>query len=91
MLGSGGVEYFERVLCAFELRVEDRLVAFLAECGGKGLRFGGHDEAVVQRIWCLLEMAEYKRRQAPPGVKLTSRAFGRDRRYPITNAFRGKA
>ena len=51
----------------------------------------GHDDAVVQRIWRLLEMAEYKRRQAPPGVKLTSRAFGRDRRYPITNAFKGKA
>ncbi len=48
----------------------------------------GHDLAVVQRIWRLLDLAEYKRRQAPPGVKVTSRAFGRDRRYPITNAFR---
>ena len=51
----------------------------------------GHDPATVQRIWRLLELSEYKRRQAPPGVKLTSRAFGRDRRYPITNGFRGKA
>ncbi len=50
----------------------------------------GHDSATVQRIWRLLELSEYKRRQAPPGVKLTSRAFGRDRRYPITNGFRGK-
>jgi NAD+ synthase len=50
----------------------------------------GHDEATVQRVWRLLELSEYKRRQAPPGVKLTSRAFGRDRRYPITNAFRGE-
>jgi NAD+ synthase len=50
----------------------------------------GHDEATVQRIWRLLELSEYKRRQAPPGVKLTSRAFGRDRRYPITHGFRGK-
>jgi NAD+ synthase len=36
----------------------------------------------------MLDLAEYKRRQAPPGVKLTRRAFGKDRRYPITNAFR---
>ncbi len=48
----------------------------------------GHDRGVVQRIERLLYIAEYKRRQAPPGVKLGSRNFGRDRRYPITNAFR---
>jgi NAD+ synthase len=47
----------------------------------------GHDADVVRRIWRLLDRAEYKRRQAPPGVKLTSRAFGRDRRYPLTNGF----
>jgi NAD+ synthase len=47
----------------------------------------GHDEAIVRRVWRMLDRAEYKRRQAPPGVKLTSRSFGRDRRYPITNAF----
>jgi len=47
----------------------------------------GHDEATVRRVWRMLDRAEYKRRQAPPGVKITSRAFGRDRRYPITNAF----
>ncbi|WP_419799135.1 MAG: NAD+ synthase [Terasakiella sp.] len=47
----------------------------------------GHDADVVRRIWKLLDRAEYKRRQAPPGVKLTSRAFGRDRRYPLTNGF----
>ncbi len=47
----------------------------------------GHDPQTVQRIWRMLDRAEYKRRQAPPGVKLTSRAFGRDRRYPITNSF----
>jgi NAD+ synthase len=47
----------------------------------------GHDEAVVRRVWRMLDRAEYKRRQAPPGVKITRRAFGRDRRYPITNAF----
>ena len=48
----------------------------------------GHPREVVQRIERLLYVAEYKRRQAPPGVKLGSRNFGRDRRYPITNAFR---
>ncbi len=48
----------------------------------------GHDAAVVHRVWRMLDIAEYKRRQAPPGVKITRRAFGRDRRYPITNAFR---
>ena len=39
------------------------------------------------RTWRMLDRAEYKRRQAPPGVKIGHRAFGRDRRYPITNAF----
>jgi NAD+ synthase len=49
----------------------------------------GHDEATVRRVWQMLDRAEYKRRQAPPGVKITRRAFGRDRRYPITNRFQG--
>jgi NAD+ synthase len=48
----------------------------------------GFDHDVVARIERLLYVAEYKRRQSPPGVKLGSRNFGRDRRYPITNAFR---
>ena len=48
----------------------------------------GFDHEVVVRIERLLHLAEYKRRQAPPGVKLGSRNFGRDRRYPITHAFR---
>ena len=47
----------------------------------------GFDRAVILRVWRLLDRAEYKRRQAPPGVKITRRAFGRDRRYPITNGF----
>jgi len=53
----------------------------------------GFDRATVARIDHLLNIAEYKRRQAAPGVKVTSRNFGRDRRYPITNRFRdsGKA
>ena len=49
----------------------------------------GHGTETVKRVWRMLDMAEYKRRQAPPGVKTTRRAFGRDRRYPITNRFRG--
>lgn len=48
----------------------------------------GFDRDTVIRIERLLYIAEYKRRQAPPGVKLGRRNFGRDRRYPITNAFR---
>ncbi|HYM03750.1 MAG TPA: NAD+ synthase [Stellaceae bacterium] len=47
----------------------------------------GHTETVVRAVWRMLDRAEYKRRQAPPGVKITRRAFGRDRRYPITNGF----
>jgi NAD+ synthase len=47
----------------------------------------GFDAATVRQVWRLLDRAEYKRRQAPPGVKVTRHAFGRDRRYPITNAF----
>jgi NAD+ synthase len=47
----------------------------------------GHDEKIVRAVWRMLDRAEYKRRQAPPGVKITRRAFGRDRRYPITNGF----
>ena len=48
----------------------------------------GFDEEVVDRVITLVERAEYKRRQQPPGVKITPRAFGRDRRMPITNAYR---
>jgi NAD+ synthase len=48
----------------------------------------GFDRDVVVRIERLVAIAEYKRRQAPPGVKLGRRNFGRDRRYPITHGFR---
>ena len=47
----------------------------------------GHAPETVLKVWTMLDRAEYKRRQAPPGVKISSRAFGRDRRYPITNHF----
>ncbi len=48
----------------------------------------GYHPATVKRVEHLLYVSEYKRRQAPPGVKISARNFGRDRRYPITNAFR---
>ena len=48
----------------------------------------GFPRDVVARVQQLLYSAEYKRRQAPPGVKITRKGFGRDRRYPLTNAFR---
>ncbi len=48
----------------------------------------GHDSATVKRVEHLLYVAEYKRRQAPPGVKIGVKNFGRDRRYPMTNGFR---
>ena len=57
------------------------------ELGVEGTVAKGYDEAVVRRVWRMLDRAEYKRRQASPGVKISSRSFGRDRRYPITNGF----
>jgi len=48
----------------------------------------GHDEGTVRKVERLLYLAEYKRRQAAPGVKVTEKNFGRDRRYPIINRFR---
>jgi len=70
----------------------DRLDAILEclierEMGVPETVAAGHDPAVVKRVFRMLDRAEYKRRQAPPGVKITSRAFGRDRRYPIVNGF----
>jgi NAD+ synthase (glutamine-hydrolysing) len=48
----------------------------------------GHDPEIVSRVISLVDHSEYKRRQAPPGLKITPRAFGRDRRLPITNRYR---
>jgi len=58
------------------------------ECSFEDTVARGYDPATVKRVEHLLYISEYKRRQAPPGVKISSRNFGRDRRYPITNAFR---
>ena len=48
----------------------------------------GFERKTVERVMWLVDVSEYKRRQAPPGVKITTRAFGRDRRLPITNKYR---
>src|SRR6185312_1111335 len=64
-----------------ECLVENEMT-FEATCGR------GYHPATVKRVEQLLYTSEYKRRQAPPGVKITHKNFGRDRRYPITNAFR---
>ena len=66
-----------------ECLIEDELS--VAEIAARG-----HGVEIVERVWRMLDIAEYKRRQAPPGVKLTRRAFGRDRRYPIVNGYRGR-
>ena len=50
----------------------------------------GFEPALVRRIVDMVDRAEYKRRQAPPGVRITTRAFGKDRRLPITNKFRAE-
>ena len=51
----------------------------------------GLDEGAVRKAVKLVDGSEYKRRQAPPGIKITARAFGRDRRLPITNKFQGNS
>ena len=48
----------------------------------------GYERAVVERVTRLIKTNEYKRRQAPVGIRITHRAFGRDWRYPITSKFR---
>ena len=50
----------------------------------------GHEKSLVKKIENLLYISEYKRRQSAPGVKVSQKNFGRDRRYPITNLFRDK-
>ena len=59
------------------------------DAGREQLIAQGHDPDEVDRIIRLVDLAEYKRRQAPPGIKISTRAFGRDRRMPITNRYGG--
>jgi NAD+ synthase (glutamine-hydrolysing) len=66
------------------------LEAYVEEDGTAGeLVAAGFDEALVRRITRLVDLAEYKRRQSPPGVRVTPKAFGKDRRLPLTNGYRG--
>lgn len=66
------------------------LEAYIArDAGREQLLLAGLPEEAVDRAVALVDRNEYKRRQAPPGIKITPRAFGRDRRMPITNAYRG--
>ena len=65
------------------------LVGYIEEdLGTKEIAARGHDRPTVERIVALVDRSEYKRRQAPPGIKVTTKAFGRDRRLPITNRWR---
>ncbi len=58
------------------------------DLGAAGLIAAGHDPALVERVIALVDRAEYKRRQYPPGPKISAKNFGRDRRLPITNRWR---
>ena len=61
------------------------------DMGRDALLAAGHDPELVDRILRMVDLAEYKRRQAAPGTKISIKAFGRDRRLPITNRFREHA
>jgi NAD+ synthase len=69
----------------------DAMLRSLIEIGSTGeeLVAAGYPRALVAKVQLWLKQAEYKRRQSPPGIKLTAKAFGRDRRYPITNGWEG--
>ena len=69
--------------------VLDRILELYVEhdCSADSIIAQGFDEQVVRRVLRLVDLNEYKRRQSPIGVRLTQRGFGRDRRYPITNAW----
>ncbi len=77
---SDSLPDYEVLDAILKAHIEERL-------GVEKIAGRGYDPAEVRRVVRMLHMAEYKRRQAPPGVKITRRAFGRDRRYPITHGF----
>ncbi len=80
-LDSQSLPPYEVLDPLLELYVDDDATA-------EGMIALGHDPDLVRRIVRLVDHAEYKRRQTPPGVRISRKAFGRDRRMPITNAFR---
>lgn len=59
------------------------------DLGRDGLVAAGHDPAMVDRVLRMVDLAEYKRRQSAPGPKISIKSFGRDRRLPITNRYKG--
>lgn len=70
--------------------LDDIITAYVElDLGIEAIVARGHADAQVRRVVRLVDRAEFKRRQAPPGPKITERAFGRDRRVPITNGWRG--
>jgi len=77
-------------LPAYEL-LDPILSAYVEEsCSVSEIGHRGYDPEMVQRIIRMVDRNEYKRRQSPPGIKITSRAFGKDWRLPITNRYQGK-
>ena len=72
-----------------DYEVLDRIIELYVEqdMSRKEIVSEGFEDAVVKRVIRLIDVSEYKRRQAPLGVKITSRGFGKDRRYPITNRY----
>jgi NAD+ synthase len=74
---------YEQLDAILERLIED-------ERGVDEIAAEGYPREVVTRVQHMVYVAEYKRRQAPPGVKISRRSFGRDRRYPLTNRFRGE-
>ncbi len=70
--------------------VLDSILAAYVECdlSARDIVALGHEPAIVRKVIGLVDLAEYKRRQAPPGPRITPRNFGKDRRYPITSKYR---
>ena len=72
-----------------EYQILDEIIELYVEkdLSAKSIAEKGFDEKTVKRIINLIDRSEFKRRQAPPGVRITERGFGKDRRYPITNKY----
>ena len=81
-------QFDEDSLPPYEL-LDPILAAYVeSDCTAPELVAMGHDPALVDRVVRLVDLSEYKRRQMPPGVRITTKAFGKDRRMPITNGYR---
>ena len=79
---SDSLPDYDTLDLVLELAIED-------DASIRQLELSGLPREAIERVIGLVDRAEYKRRQAPPGIRITPRAFGRDRRMPITNAYRG--